>query len=181
MASMRTLAVVAYPDFSDADREWVESVRTAYDPQARKVAAHFTLVFPAAVEEGPMLGAALAAAAHTGGPIPFRLEIAEAAQDPVGGDSRVFLFPGEGDPQLRELHQRLHAGALRHLLDPARPFSPHITVAAEAWETCDRLARKWEQERLPIEGVVRAIEVIEVLPDSVWSITSFPLTAGAGG
>jgi len=33
--------------FTAADRQWVESIRAKHDPEAKRIAAHFTLVFPA--------------------------------------------------------------------------------------------------------------------------------------
>ena len=40
------VAVVAYPTLADHDRVWIEYVRQAHDPQAVRIAVHFTLVFP---------------------------------------------------------------------------------------------------------------------------------------
>ena len=41
------LAVVAYPRLDDVDRQWIESVRSTWDPQADRMTAHFMLAFPA--------------------------------------------------------------------------------------------------------------------------------------
>lgn len=43
---MVRLAVVSYPVLDRADLDWIESVRTRHDPQARRIAPHFTFVFP---------------------------------------------------------------------------------------------------------------------------------------
>jgi hypothetical protein len=40
-------AVVAFPTFEAADRQWIESIRAKHDPEAKRIAAHFTLIFPA--------------------------------------------------------------------------------------------------------------------------------------
>ena len=50
-------AVVAFPLLDADDRQWIESIRAKHDPEAKRIAAHFTLVFPAVlplrVDRGP--------------------------------------------------------------------------------------------------------------------------------
>jgi hypothetical protein len=41
-----TLAIVAYPNIDDSDRQRLESFRALHDPQAARIGVHFTLVFP---------------------------------------------------------------------------------------------------------------------------------------
>jgi hypothetical protein len=43
---MSQLAVIAYPNIDPAEREWLETFRARYDPQAARLGLHFTLVFP---------------------------------------------------------------------------------------------------------------------------------------
>jgi hypothetical protein len=45
------IAVVAYPTLDQQTLDWIDSIRVRYDPQARRIPAHFTLVFP--VDESP--------------------------------------------------------------------------------------------------------------------------------
>ena len=40
-------AVVAFPLLDADDRQWIEAVRAKHDPEAKRIPAHFTLVFPA--------------------------------------------------------------------------------------------------------------------------------------
>ena len=40
-------AVVTFPLLDADDRQWLESIRAKHDPEAKRIAAHFTLVFPA--------------------------------------------------------------------------------------------------------------------------------------
>jgi 2'-5' RNA ligase len=143
------------------------------------VGAHFTLVFPAEPDRAALLDAAGAAGAEVG-PIAFTLDLADAVLDIDGGSPHVFLLPGEGFDEIMALHARLHRGALEGLLDPMRPFAPHMTVAAGlGLEESARLAEEWEQ-RLPISGVIWSIEVIEVFPESVSSLAKFNLGSKPG-
>jgi hypothetical protein len=40
-----------YPALSHGDRDWIEGIRTRYDPLVSRIAAHFSLVFPTEVAE----------------------------------------------------------------------------------------------------------------------------------
>ncbi len=41
-----SLLVLAYPELTPSDREWVESIRTQHDPRHAAVPTHVTLVYP---------------------------------------------------------------------------------------------------------------------------------------
>jgi 2'-5' RNA ligase len=177
---MKRLAVVAYPELQELDRTWIESIRAKHDPQARQIAAHFTLVFPAAMEEEQLLAEARATAGSFAS-ITFVLGFADGLKDPDGFGSHAFALVDEGKDQIIALHERLHAGSLRRLLDPSRPFFPHVTIAANAdLKICKDVAHEFENEDTPVEGRITSIEVVEVLADSVRSIATFAL-AGASG
>jgi len=45
-ADMPTLAIVAYPVLAADDHRWIEAIRARHDPQAGRIAAHVTLLFP---------------------------------------------------------------------------------------------------------------------------------------
>jgi 2'-5' RNA ligase len=115
-------------------------------------------------------------------PIPFVLARATAVSDAVGGANHVFLVPDEGREQLRALHDRLHAGSLRSLLRPELVFVPHVTVAAcGSDEECERVATKLNETRRTIRGSVPGLDLIEVAPSTVRTLSSFPLGLGATG
>ena len=59
-ASMR-IAIIAVPRFAPDDLEWIDRIRSRYDPQRNVVAPHFTLVFPC---KGAPVDAVLERAAH---------------------------------------------------------------------------------------------------------------------
>ena len=67
------LAVLAYPNLEESDRQWIESFRAKHDPQSPRIDVHFTLVFP--VEAVPTdLGPEIATVATSTQPIPLRLQ-----------------------------------------------------------------------------------------------------------
>jgi len=126
---MPLLAIVAYPCLTEADRQWIESIRARHDPQASRISAHFTLVFPVEVSPIDVLRNVSVVAKSTQ-PIQFVIRDARAVRDALGGGSHVFLVPDKGRVEITKLHDRLYEGVLRAHLRTDFPFMPHITVAA---------------------------------------------------
>lgn len=142
------------------DREWIESIRRAHDPQHAIVAPHFTFVFPftgIAVED------ALAHARNVAEATPrlaFRLCQATAVDDPLSSGSHVFLLPSDGSHEMRALHARLYSGILAPKLNPAVPFLPHVTVGAfERRDSADRVVASLPS--FDIRGTLDAILLAE--------------------
>jgi 2'-5' RNA ligase len=172
---MTTLAVIAYPQLAQDDRSWIETIRSEHDPQAKKLAAHFTLVFPAQVSERELTAQAASVAAVSS-TIPFTIMCVTIIADPKRGDGHVFLVPRDGEEEIARLHQSLHAGALAALRPSDRPFSPHITVGAKPDRAaCMELAQGLAMQARVIRGTINELEVIEVLPDAVRTLAVFPL------
>jgi len=173
------LAVVAYPKLDEADRERIEAFRTQHDPQAARLAAHFTLVFPI-VTDLIELEDELALIAKSTSPISFRLRGTKAVQDSLSMESHVFLVPAEGSADITMLHDRLYSGALRPHLRSDILFVPHITVAA-APSLLEAQALADELEVRDIRGVIAALELIDVRGARVISITTFALRVAHSG
>lgn len=167
-------AVVAFPDLGKADRSLVEGIRREHDPNAARIAAHFTLVFPdPGTTAAGLLGAAAAAARDTA-PIAFvlrRLIVHHRAPE-----TYVFLVPDAGHESLVRLHGRLkpHSPAAA-----GEAFLPHLTIARlPSRDAAKTLATRLAEGRLAIPGTVGAISVVEVGDTGpVRTVDSFPLEA----
>ena len=159
------LAVVAYPELEEAKLRAIEDIRSLRDPQAARIPAHFTLVFPT---QAPLdeFEAELASAAAETPPIAFTVRRAEAA----GG--LVVLVPDDGRDQISRLHDRLYSGVLRPQLRDDLPYVPHVTVAAgsDAAELSASLG--------VIRGTITHLDLVDVSPPRVRTIERFAL-AGA--
>lgn len=127
---MQLRALVVFPQASELDV--VERMRRRYDPQARLIAAHVTIVFPF---EDAISDADLRAhivEATTGLP-PFRVRFSGVRS----ADDYIFLDPTTGFDRFIALHNRLYtAGLLRHR-SATDTYQPHITLGRIA----DRAAR----------------------------------------
>lgn len=177
------LAVVAFPGLDEIDRQWIESFRAKHDPQASRIRAHFTLVFP--FDGIPNeLRPSLAAAAQSAEPIRFAIPRALVVADALAvGSHHIFLVPDEGSAQIATLHDRLYAGALRRHLRGDIRFVPHMTVGT----TRDRAAAEKLAEALNahariVRGILEAVQLVDVGLPRVRSIASYALgDAGRAG
>jgi len=170
----RNVAVVAYLSLDDADRGWIESFRARHDPQAGKLSAHFTLVFPTDVAT---IGVAndVEATAHSIDAFDFVIRSAKAVRNPLGLGGHVFLVPDEGSDQVVALHDRLCAGVFRSSLRPDLSYLPHVTVAADPdWRKCEALADDLNRDPRVPRGRVEALVLLD-LAGAQWNQwASFP-------
>ena len=172
---MTILACVGYPRLEESDHRWIESFRTRHDPQASRIRAHFTLVFPVELTAEPIVEH-LSALLQSARPIPFVLRRAEPVPDLVAGGSHVFLVPEEGRHEIVALHDQLYGGPLRPLLRLDIPFLPHITMGAAATrDECQRLADELNREALAVEGILEQVDLIEVTKEGVKPVIRFSL------
>jgi 2'-5' RNA ligase len=154
---MVSRAIVTFPDTPGIER--IELLRRLFDPLARVIPAHVTLVFPF---ESQLPAATLRAHVErmSVGTRPFDLELNDVT---AVEDEYVFLDVGPGRQQLIELHDRLYTGPLARHLSDKHVFRPHITLGRlrepEALATALAKAR----ELVPAStAVVREITVVRL-------------------
>lgn len=168
-------AIVAYPNLDEEDRRWIETIRAKHVPQAARIEAHFTLVFP--FDEKPAdLEREVAGVASSTRRLDFDLRhirvVPEGDEEPL----YVFLVPGEGAAELVALHDRLYAGSLASHLRPDPAYIPHVTLAvASDRSEAEALARDLGDGFRPIRGSVVRIDLLELSPAGVRSIGTYPL------
>jgi 2'-5' RNA ligase len=151
----------------DADRDWIEAVRSKHDPQAQRIAAHFTLVFPVAVSLAA-LSDEVADIIEAHSPISFTVRAALAHSDAVADGGHVFLVPEEGRMDITRLHERLYEGVLKPHRRLDIPFVPHVTVGAHPdLRYCEAVARELTAARRVMTGVLDAVDVLEVNPGAI--------------
>jgi 2'-5' RNA ligase len=150
-------AVVAYPALAEADSRKIEALRAEHDPNASRIALHFTLLFPTAkVAEQALLDRVEAAAKETPA---FAVVLKRIMVHQEGTDSYLYLVPEQGYDALTALHARLNPG------DKAA-FTPHVTVARLADRTQARaIATALASKHFAVNGRVEALTVVDV-PES---------------
>jgi len=172
-----SIAVVAYPTFNRADSEWLEAFRARHDPQARKIKAHFTVVFPVEMMPDELDREIALVAASTER---LGVEIARAAvrADASAGRRLVVLEAEEGRRDIATVHDRLHAGVLDGQRRRDVEFVPHITIgAAPDRRTADDLAAAANQ-RGSFRGEVASLTLVDVAGPVARTIASYRLGIG---
>lgn len=172
-------AVIAFPLLDADDKQWIESIRAKHDPEAKRIAAHFTLVFPAVL---PLRAteAHVGRVAHATEPIRFVLRRAAVAPDALASGGHVFLLPEDGRDALAGLHERLHEAGLQTLARRHPSFTPHVTVAAGiAIDPLHALAGDLNAKGLNIRGSVSELVLVEVTSSGVRAVERFPLGPAA--
>ena len=167
-------AVVAFPTFEVADRQWIESIRAKHDPEAKRIAAHFTLIFPAIL---PLreTEAHVARVAQSMEPMRFVLRRAAVVPDHLGTAGHVFLLPDDGRDALVGLHDRLNQGVPQPHWKRGVSFTPHVTVAAGTLEPLHALAGDLNAKGLTIRGSVSAVVLVDVTMAEIRQIGHFAL------
>ena len=172
-------AVVTFPLLDADDRQWIESIRAKHDPEAKRIAAHFTLVFPA-VMPARATEAHLTRVAHSTEPIRFVLRRAAVAPDALGSGGHVFLIPEDGRDALAGLHERLHDGVLQPYSRRNAMFTPHITIAAgTSLDPLHTIAGELNAKGMSIRGSISEIVLVEVTPVEIRHAARFQLGAAA--
>jgi 2'-5' RNA ligase len=175
VANVTVLACVGYPTLEDSDHRWIESFRARHDPQASRIRAHFTLVFPVELAAEPVVEH-LSVILKNARPIPFVLRRAEPVPDLIASGSPVFLVPEEGRDEIVALHDRLYGGLLRRFLRKDLPFLPHITVGGSAtFDPSQRLAAELNRETLAVPGVIEHVDLIEITNEGIKTVVKFAL------
>src|SRR5262245_39223191 len=118
-------ALVVFPQANQLDA--VERMRRRYDPQARLIAAHVTIVFPFEDESSDAdLRAHVLEA--TAGFAPFTVRFSGV----LPSDDYVFLHPTVGIDRFVALHNRLYTSALLKHRSRTHAYVPHITLGRVA-------------------------------------------------
>lgn len=172
-------AVVAFPLLEPDDKQWIESIRAKHDPEAKNIAAHFTLVFPTVL---PLRVAEshIARVAHATAPIRFVLRRAAVVPNAVGTGGHVFLLAEDGRDALVGLHERLYEGVVHAHAKRTAAFTPHVTVAAgTTTDALEALAGELNAKAIAVRGSLSEIVVVEVTPAEIRPVAHYPLGGSA--
>ena len=116
-------AIVLFPKFQNLDA--IQSIRQRFDPLAKYIAPHLTIVFPFESALSTEELSAHLSNALTG------LKKFDVRLQGITGDFRdgyLFLNVKRGNDAIAELHDRLYTGVLEQFLFRKVTYCPHITV-----------------------------------------------------
>ncbi len=163
----RLRAVVLFPPPSDLAA--VLLLRERFDPQARLVGPHVTLVFPFDdALSSELLRAQVEEASRGVSPLTLRLER-------FGGSEGQYLFlhVARGADEVVALHDRLYTGPLARHLSPSYPYVPHLTVGRLASpDDLEGALAVASATPVSIETRCHAISICRQQPDRIWAVES---------
>jgi 2'-5' RNA ligase len=150
-------ALVMFPKSDNLGQ--IEDIRAQYDPHARYIAAHVTLVFPFAddvSDEG--LRAHVSAATRTMAPFTARFENPRDFDD-----GYIALEATTGRRELIDLHDRLYSGPLARHLSAVHTYRPHVTLAkVDDPRMRPRILEAIRQQTPVIETTLHAVTIFTI-------------------
>jgi 2'-5' RNA ligase len=153
-------AIVAFPAGGRLDA--IEALRSRYDPLARVLPAHVTLVFPFASTLSALQVATHAKRIASRWPVlPIRL----AGVGAYTGEW-VHVRVTRGRDALIELHDRLYRRALAPFLRREFDYEPHVTIGrADDADACERIVDEARHAlAAPIDAALRTVSVLALTP-----------------
>ena len=167
---------LGYPKISQADFNWIQSIRETNDRQYDIVEPHVTFVFPTTkLTESELV-------AHVQQKIVgvYRFKITLSKAVVVEDDSKkffhTFLVPSDGYDEIIALHDLLYTDALSSELRADIPFIPHVGIASNEDEAAMRtLADKVNTMGIHITGSIDELTVAGFDGKRVHDIAKVPL------
>lgn len=170
------LLAIAYPTLSQADTQWIQTLRAQHDPNYAIVAPHFTLIFPTFDRAPQPFGAHVRVTVQGQPRINFALRCALVVKDALREQTHTFLVPDEGFSDLVKLHDQLYTNWLADQMRLDIPYIPHITVATSPDPTvCKRIADAINNEPFTISGSIDLIDIVQFTNRTVTTMEQIAL------
>ncbi|MEI8073080.1 MAG: 2'-5' RNA ligase family protein [Candidatus Saccharibacteria bacterium] len=172
-----SLVVIAYPKISQADLDWVQSVRKEKDKlNYMVIEPHFTFVFPVANVDEQEFISHVREKAKDAKAITFTLNKTKVVKDSFNEYWHTFLVPSEGYDEIVKLHDLLYTGSLQKELRLDIPFVPHVGIGSDVDpEKMKQLEEELKAKGLHISGVVDELAIASFDGKSVKTISTIQL------
>ncbi len=169
--------VIAYPNISNKDYEFIQEYRKNNDPKYFSlVEPHFTIVFPSPdIAEKDFILEIERQVKNTN-KFEFIIRCATINQDFTGGFYHEFLVPDEGYSNLVKLHDKLYSGILFNNLRFDIDFIPHIGVGnSEDALVSKKRVDELNSQNLSIKGSIEELDIVKYENDEIASIKKVKL------
>lgn len=151
------LAVIAVPEFAQADAAWIDTIRRAHDPQYDSVPAHVTLVFPFESADPDWFAGHVASIAAVTAPMEVgfdRLARLENPHQPKYRFLNVLLAGAESAAPLTALYRALGGKG---------DYAPHLTLTRfGAVFSAKALERQLGSLGRPVKGRIASLELLSL-------------------
>jgi hypothetical protein len=168
--------VLAYPEFEPSVAGNIARFRQTHEPEkAKLVRPHVTLVFGLRGVRQLEFVASCEKVAEGVPAIAVDFDSTEIVHDPFEKTFKLFFLNSKGRDALKALHERLYDGPRRSELHPDIPFRPHMTVATHSDRAIIERLDASEIGAFPISGIIRALEVVQQVQETLVRLRTIPL------
>jgi 2'-5' RNA ligase len=169
---------VAYPQWSEEDVFWIQSIREQYDPHCFLIRPHFTLVFPTNADRvtktaftNHLRQSLLGFTAF-----PCVIRCAVPVKDALSSLTHIFLVPDEGFSHIVKLHDAVYKTLLAAEQRLDIPYIPHITIGASTEPRIAKaIADHINTQNICVHGIVASVDAIQFDGSKVETIEQFRL------
>jgi len=171
------LLVLAYPEISEEDRNWIDSFREKHDHLFYGIVEpHFTIVFPTfGISYNDFEKEVFEKTKDTKG-FSFSLRCAMNNNDRLSEYNHIFLSPDEGNSDIVKLHDKLYSGILRKTLRLDVDFYSHIGIGSYTDpEKCKSLIDEINHSPFNISGRISSLDIISFGDQKVTNLKKIDL------
>jgi 2'-5' RNA ligase len=171
------LVTVAYPEITDQDFEWIQSIREEFDDvYFGVIEPHFTFVFPFETENEPEFIQEIEELVKNQKPINFELDHAVAVEDHTKQFWHGFLVPTKGTDEITKLHDLLYSQKLKPQLREDIPFIPHLGIASSPDQaSINSLIKKLNTKKRVVAGTISKLTICRYADNTITNIKEIDL------
>ena len=172
------IAIVAFPDLSHENYQWIDKLRQKYSELAYEpLNPHFTLVFPItdAISRKKTIKHVDRIEKQTKS-IQFKIRCAVPSPDWISKRNYVFLVPDEGFSELIRLHDALYTNIFEPYLSRRISFIPHITIGhCDVPQLARKISLEINEENIEFTGAINQLDLLDNADGEWKTIQTFKL------
>ncbi len=167
-----TYLVVAYPEISQADFNWIQEYRSKNDPRYFNVVKpHFTIVFATGDISQEDFIQEVKTQTENIERFDFELNVATINQDDSKEYYHEFLVPEKGYAAIVKLHDKLYSGSFAKNLRYDIDFIPHVGIGnADNVQESKKRIDDLNNRGVSIQGRVNTLDILEYKDGKVITI-----------
>lgn len=172
-----SLVVIAFPNISAEDYEWIQKIRRQHDSKKFNVVKpHVTIIFPTTKLDSNSLARHIEN--HLTGleAFPVVFDSVRVVEDFSKTYSQAFLVPSAGYNEISKLHDLLYVDEMASELRSDILFIPHVSIGTnEDRFVMQRLASSVRESNKSVSGTIDKLTVCEYDGNKVTDLTAIPL------
>ena len=169
--------VIAYPDISQKDLDWVQETRQKNDPiMFRVVKPHVTFIFPTSKLNESILIKHVNTKIVGVKPFSVKFDKTKVVEDDSKTYFHAFLAPSIGFNEIIKLHDNLYTDVLKSELRLDIPFIPHLGIGTNKDKrSMTNLTKQIDYKKLSISGEIKTLTIAKYENNKVQDVAEVTL------